>query len=215
MKKLVIIHTTPATIPSLGQLVGNLSQPWQVANLLDDSILPEINQAGAITPGVRARLYTQLAMAQTLKPDAILCACSSIGGVIEEGSSFCSVPVLRIDGPMAEAAVNAGSRIAVLAALPSTLGPTTDLILRKAKAAGKTPEVTSHVVEGAGALLQSGDLEGYDRLVSAEILRQLEENEILLLAQASMARCLPLLPESARRRVLTSPVSGVAQLEKL
>ena len=137
MKKLVIIHTTPATIPSLGQLVGNLSQPWQVANLLDDSILPEINQAGAITPGVRARLYTQLAMAQTLKPDAILCACSSIGGVIEEGSSFCSVPVLRIDGPMAEAAVNAGSRIAVLAALPSTLGPTTDLILRKAKAAGR------------------------------------------------------------------------------
>ena len=66
MKKLVIIHTTPATIPSLGQLVGNLSQPWQVANLLDDSILPEINQAGALTPGVSARLYTQLAMAQSL-----------------------------------------------------------------------------------------------------------------------------------------------------
>ena len=51
MKKLVIIHTTPATIPSLGQLVGNLSQPWQVANLLDDSILPEINQAGPLPRG--------------------------------------------------------------------------------------------------------------------------------------------------------------------
>ena len=46
MKKLAVIHTTPATIGSLGELIGELLPGCRVCNLLDDSILPEINQAG-------------------------------------------------------------------------------------------------------------------------------------------------------------------------
>lgn len=215
MKKLVIIHTTPATIDSLGKLVREILGECQVVNLLDDSILPEINRAGMITPGVRARLYTQLAMAQTIQPDAILCACSSIGGVMEEGSTFCSVPVLRIDGPMAEAAVAGSSRIAVLATLPSTLAPTQELILRKAADQGKTVSLTSQVIEGAGDLLSAGNTEEYDRLVSDTIVRKLAESEVVLLAQASMARCMYRVPQELHNRVFTSPRLGVKQLEAL
>lgn len=215
MNKLVIIHTTPSTIDSLGKLVREILGDCRVVNLLDDSILPEINEAGTITPGVRARLYTQLAMAQTIRPDAILCACSSIGGVIEEGSTFCSVPVLRIDGPMAEAAVAGSSRIAVLATLPSTLGPTQELIRRKAAARGKTVSLTSQVIEGAGALLSAGKTEEYDRLVADTIVQKLADSEVVLLAQASMARCMHLVPAELHDRVFTSPRLGVKQLEAL
>ena len=81
MKKFVVIHTTPTTIAPIGALIGELPGRCQVFNLLDDSILPEINEAGCITPGVRARLYALLSVAQNIDPDAILCACSSIGKV--------------------------------------------------------------------------------------------------------------------------------------
>ena len=212
MKKLVVIHTTPATLGSIGALVGELLPGCQVSNLLDDSILPEINREGGITPGVRARLYPLLELAQTIRPDAILCACSSIGGVMEEGATFCTVPVLRIDGPMAENAVRESENIAVLATLSSTLDPTCDLLRRKAAAMGKEVCLCGGVIAGAGALLSAGKAEEYDRLVADAILTKLQTNAVVLLAQASMARCMHLIPEELRGRVFTSPRTGVAQL---
>lgn len=212
MKKLVVIHTTPATLGSLGVLVGELLPGCQVSNLLDDSILPEINREGCITPGVRARLYTLLELAQTIRPDAILCACSSIGGVMEEGATFCTVPVLRIDGPMAENAVRESENIAILATLSSTLDPTCDLLRRKAADIGKEVCLCGDVIAGAGTLLSAGRAEAYDRLVADAILTKLQTNAVVLLAQASMARCMHLIPEELRGRVFTSPRTGVAQL---
>lgn len=212
MKKLVVIHTTPATLGSLGVLVGELLPGCQVSNLLDDSILPEINREGCITPGVRARLYTLLELAQTIRPDAILCACSSIGGVMEEGATFCTVPVLRIDGPMAENAVRESENIAILATLSSTLDPTCDLLRRKAADIGKEVCLCGDVIAGAGTLLSAGRVEAYDRLVADAILTKLQTNAVVLLAQASMARCMHLIPEELRGRVFTSPRTGVAQL---
>ena len=213
MKRFVIIHTTPATVPTIGALIHEEIGECVVSNLLDDSILPEINQAGAITPGVRARLFALLGVAQTIRPDAILCACSSIGGVMEEGATFTSVPVLRIDAPMAEAAVAHSSSIAVLATLASTLEPTSDLIARKAQSAGREVALTKRVIEGAGALLSAGDGAGYDRMVADAIVEAFKTCEVVLLAQASMARCMHCVPAELHNRVFTSPMSGVAQLK--
>ncbi len=213
MKKFVVIHTTPTTIAPIGGLIGEQLGQCKLFNLLDDSILPEINEAGSITPGVRARLYALLSVAQSIGPDAILCACSSIGKVMEEGDTFTAAPVLRIDGPMAAAAVANSSRIAVLATLASTLEPTTELIHRKACETGKSVELASSVIENAGALLKAGDTEAYDQLVAGVIREKLKTSEVVLLAQASMARCLHCVPEELRSRVFTSPASGVAQLK--
>ncbi len=214
MSSFVVIHTTPATVATIPALIREQIGPCHVTNLLDDSVLPEINQLGGITPRVRSSLYALLQIAQAQKPDAILCACSSIGAVMEEGAEFCSVPVLRIDGPMAETAVRAHEHIAVLATVESTLVPTTELIRRKAEAQGKAVALTAHVEEGAGALLQSGNTEEYDALVAQAVARQLQSSEVVLLAQASMACCLDRLPQALRKRVYSSPESGVAQLRR-
>lgn len=55
---------------------------------------------------------------------AVLCTCSTIGGVAEAAGAGSGVAVLRVDRLMAAAAVAAGPRVVVLAALESTLGPT-------------------------------------------------------------------------------------------
>ena len=49
MKKLAIIHTTPVTVPAIKPLVLERTDEVEVINLLDDSMLPEINRAGRIT----------------------------------------------------------------------------------------------------------------------------------------------------------------------
>lgn len=108
MKKVAVIHTTPVTIPTLKKLLTDNRRPdeeeIEVINFLDDSMLPEINRLGHPSEGVKYRLNTLLLLCQTTGADAVLCACSSIGGLVEEGSSLVGIPVFRIDEPMARLA---------------------------------------------------------------------------------------------------------------
>lgn len=171
-------------------------------------MLPEINRLGHPSEGVKYRLNTLLLLCQTTGADAVLCACSSIGGLVEEGSSLVGIPVFRIDEPMARLAAGY-SRIGVAATLHSTIMPTTELIRRKAAMAGKEISIQSTVIENVGNLLAENKGDLYDKMVGEQLRLLLEENEVVVLAQASMARAVEKWPEEEKSRCLTSPVSGV------
>lgn len=213
MKKVAVIHTTPVTIPALKKEILAACGQVEVINLLDDSMLPEINQSGKITPDVRYRLHTLMLLAQSAGADAVLCACSSIGGIFEEGRALLSVPALRIDEPMAERAV-AFRKVGVAATLQSTIGPTTELILCKAAALGREVAVDAKVIDNVGTLLAEGREARYDQIVGDELRKLAWNNDVVVLAQASMARAVAGFGEEERQRFLTSPVSGVAALAK-
>jgi Asp/Glu/hydantoin racemase len=120
------------------------------------------------------------------------------------------VPVLRIDRPMAEAAVAAGGRIAVVATVESTLAPTRSLLLECA--AGAPVEIVDAPCLDAWALFAAGDLEGYARRVAAHC-RGLDA-DVIVLAQASMAPAAELLADLATP-VLTSPRAVVGRAAAL
>ncbi|EGN42446.1 hypothetical protein HMPREF0994_01246 [Lachnospiraceae bacterium 3_1_57FAA_CT1] len=212
MKKVAVIHTTPVTIPTLKKLLTENRRPdeeeIEVINFLDDSMLPEINRLGHPSEGVKYRLNTLLLLCQTTGADAVLCACSSIGGLVEEGSSLVGIPVFRIDEPMARLAAGY-SRIGVAATLHSTIMPTTELIRRKAVMVGNEISIRSTVIENVGNLLAENKGDLYDEMVGEQLRLLLEENEVVVLAQASMARAVEKWPEEEKSRCLTSPVSGV------
>ncbi len=213
MKKVAVIHTTPVTIPALKKEILAACGQVEVINLLDDSMLPKINQSGKITPDVRYRLHTLMLLAQSAGADAVLCACSSIGGIFEEGRALLSIPALRIDEPMAERAV-AFRKVGVAATLQSTIGPTTELILCKAAALGREVAVDAKVIDNVGTLLAEGREARYDQIVGDELRKLAWNNDVVVLAQASMARAVAGFGEEERQRFLTSPVSGVAALAK-
>lgn len=213
--KLVVIHTTPVTIGLIKNIALELNTDCSIMNILDDSILPEINSLGYIPEDVKHRVNNYLVNAATLKPKAILCACSSIGGLIDEGRCLVNIPVLRIDEPMAEIAASSGSKIGVAAALASTLEPTTNLVLRKAKEIEKEVNVNKLLIEGVGNLINDGKEEEYDEIVSNELMKLLDNNDVVVLAQASMARAVRLIPEELRGKFLISPYTGMEAVKKV
>ena len=107
---------------------------------------------------------------------------------------------------MADEAVRLGRRIGVVATLPTTLDPTADLIRRRAAVANKNVEITERLCHGAFAALMSGDAAAHDAAV-AQALRELSSScDIVVLAQASMARVADALPPSEKPApVLASP----------
>ena len=91
--------------------------------------------------------------------------------------------------------------------------PTANLIRRQARDAGRAVEVEAVLVEGAFAALQAGHAAEHDERVLAALEDLLRRSDVVVLAQASMARLLGSLSEPPRVPILTSPLSGLRAAE--
>lgn len=212
MKKIGIIHTTSATIASLNALAREIIGEVEIINILDDSILKDMRE-GHEVEFVRERWIGYAKTLQQMGVDAVLSACSTVGGFAEEANAILSAPVYRIDEAMCERAVEAGSRISVFATLQSTLDPTVDLVRRKADTAGRNVNISVNLVEGAYSSLMEGNKEEHDKRIRDAVMSVLDETDVVLLAQASMASALEGNAEISSK-ILTSPKLGMERLKE-
>jgi len=114
---------------------------------------------------------------------------------------------------MAEAAISQGPRVAVLATVETTLKPTLEFIKRKAMVAGKEIEIMPTLMSEAFVALLAGDNATHDRIVSAGLRGALAKADVVVLAQASMARVMEGMEKPAVT-VLTSPEIGMMRLKE-
>lgn len=212
-KTLGLIHTSATLVPVFAKLCAERLPGVDTFNIADDSLIKDVIARGELTPQTARRVVEHVGSAAEAGADHILVTCSSIGRAVEAAADLTSVPVLRVDQPMADEAVRTGRRIGVIATLPTTLAPTADLVRRRAKAADKEIELTSKLCEGAFEALMSGDGARHDRMV-AEALRELAgQVDVILLAQASMARVGESLPDEDKRvPILASPPIAIDYL---
>ena len=213
MKKLGLIHTSATLVPVFAQLCQEKLPGVETFNIVDDSLVKGIREAGGITPAISRRVADYLKSAESAGADQILVTCSSIGPAVEAGAKSVGVSVLRVDQPMADQAVAAGTRIGVVATLSTTLEPTADLISRRAQLAGKQIELTSKLVEGAFEALMNGEAATHDAKVAAALRELSKQVDVIVLAQASMARVVETLATEDRRTpILASPRIAVEHL---
>lgn len=213
MKTLALIHTSATLVPVFQQLCKEHLPGVNTFNIVDDSLVKAIGAKGSLTADIARRVEAYITSAEAGGADHILVTCSSIGPAVEASAPFCAVPVLRVDQPMADQAVANGGKIGVIATLPTTLNPTTDLVRRRALAAGKEVTVTAKLCEGAFEALMAGDTATHDGLVSAALRELMSEVDVILLAQASMARVVDTLSEADRRvPILASPPIAIQHL---
>ncbi len=148
-------------------------------------------------------------IAESLGADLIFNQCSSVGEAADIAAKCVSIPVVKIDEAMAEKAVSIGKRIAVIATVASTVGPSTRLVKTKAKLANKECVVDEILVDGAlDILMKEKNVEKHNQLVIDAINKASEDHDVIILAQGSMTAILPYLKET-KIPVLTSPEIGV------
>lgn len=212
-KLLGLIHTSATLVPVFAQLCKERLPGVDTFNLADDSLIKDVIRRGGLTPHTARRAVEHIASAEAAGADYILVTCSSIGQAVETAASLCAVPVLRVDQPMADKAAQTGRRIGVVATLPTTLEPTADLIQRRAQKAGRQVEVTSRLCAGAFDALMSGDVAKHDAMVAGALRELSQQVEVIVLAQASMARVVEGLAEAEERvPILSSPALAVEYL---
>ncbi|MFB7131040.1 aspartate/glutamate racemase family protein [Streptomyces sp. NPDC056237] len=199
---LALLHTSPVHVPVFDALRDADHPGLALRHLVDEDLLLRARKSGpeAVSGEIRALLAGVVAEGAS----AVLCTCSTIGAVAESASAVIGVPVLRVDRPMAAAAVRRG-RVVVLAAITGTLAPT--LALLAEEAGERSVEVRTVVVDGAWACFEAGDRDGYLDLVAAAA-DAVTEADVIVLAQASMADAVS--RTTTRIPVLSSPRPGLS-----
>src|SRR5690606_36618637 len=216
MKTLGLIHTSATLVPVFQTLCQEHLQQVQTFNMVDDSLIKDVIAKGELTPATAKRVVNQVAAAEQAGADFILVTCSSIGKAVETAATLSSVPVIRVDLAMADEAVKQGTKIGVIATLPTTLEPTADLVRRRAQVAEKDIALVSKLCEGAFEALMGGEPEKHDKMVSDALKELSKEVDVILLAQASMARVVEQLStEDKRVPILSSPGTAIKYLSTL
>lgn len=217
-KTLALIHTSATLVPVFQELTDKYlaDKKLKIFNISDDSLIKNTIERGKLTPDTSKRVVNLIASAEEAGADFILVTCSSIGSAVETGATLVDVPVLRVDQPMADKAIQMGTKIGVVATLPTTLEPTSDLVKRRAIIAGKEIALTSKLCEGAFDALMGGKPEVHDEKVATALKELATKVDVILLAQASMARVVgQLANEDKNVPIITSPELAVQHLAKV
>lgn len=211
IKTLGLVHTSATLVPVFQKLCADYLPGVNVFNIVDDSLIKDVIAKNELTSLTSRRVVNYVGSAELAGADFIMVTCSSIGAAVEASAALTGVPVLRVDQPMADLAVKTGKKIGVIATLPTTLGPTSDLVKRRAEAFGKEIELTSRLCEGAFDALMGGNPEKHDEMVARALTELSEQVDVIVLAQASMARVVDTLPEEVKEKVsiLSSPALAV------
>ncbi|PKA97740.1 hypothetical protein B0O79_1409 [Flavobacteriaceae bacterium MAR_2009_75] len=208
-KTLGFVHTSATLVPVFEQLTKDYLINVETFNIADDSVIKDVIKKGRLTPTTASRVVSHIQGAEAAGADVILATCSSIGSAIETAATLCNVPVIRVDQAMADEAVRIGDKIGVIATLPTTLGPTSDLVKRRAEAVGKKVKIVSKLCEGAFDFLMNGNSEKHDEMVREGLKSLIKEVDVIVLAQASMARVVDTLSSEEKSiPILASP--GIA-----
>ncbi|MFJ5303345.1 aspartate/glutamate racemase family protein [Streptomyces sp. NPDC088350] len=202
---LALLHTSPVHVPVFDAVRDEDQQGLELRHFVDEELLARARREGTEAVAGAVRDVLDEAVAEGAR--AVLCTCSTIGGVVETAGARVGVPVVRADRPMAVAAVAAGPRVVVAATPASTLEPTVALVEEEGRRIGRPLGIRTLFVEGAWARFEAGDTEGCARLV-ADAVDAVTGADAIVLAQGSMAPARQLTTTVIP--VLSSPRPGLA-----
>ena len=210
---ITMIHTVFPIVDSLKTIFTKKlgDQSVTIYNIVDDSILPRIVAAGGLSSGIISTVYQHISSAEKMGSDLILVTCSSISEVVDIVSPLVSVPVIKIDDAMTDEAVKvAVDSLGVIATIETTLNPTINQLRKKMAIAEKEIKIVPLLCSDAyKALINENNPEKHDLLLYKAIEEMVESVDVVVLAQASMARLLPELKKLTNKPILTSPESGI------
>jgi Asp/Glu/hydantoin racemase len=216
MPTIGFVHTVLSLPATFAGLAEELSPEAEVFHIVDESLLTVTRKGGSLTSLTRRRVLEHILSAADAGADVVVVTCSSIGPAVAASRAFAPVPVVRIDEAMADEAVRRGPRIGVLATLRTTLEPTAELVEQRAAAAGTPVTVVPRLCDGAFEALAAGDRDAHDELVREGMRRLVEDADVVVLAQASMARIADELPAAGQTvPVLSSPRLGMERVAEL
>jgi Asp/Glu/hydantoin racemase len=212
---LVLVHTIPVLVTAFTTWCSEQMPECRILHVLDEPMLERIKRRGHGDPEDDERLLQHVKLAEAIGASGVLVTCSTVSLSVGQVRPAAAIPIFAIDDAMAAEALRSGRRIALVATADTTLEPSRLLLETEATRSGHQPEIVPWMVDGALAALLSGDAVTHDRLVVATVREAARDADVVVLAQATMARVLPILATAPPAvPVLASPQLALAEVRR-
>lgn len=214
--KVALIYTV--TTPELKEDVvrevrAQLGEGVELMNYEVPSVFEEINSTGYVTAVPAAKLIGTYMKAIEDGADAIMSICSTAGDIaysMRGAAEYMGVPIIIVNEEMCREAVRIGKRIAIMATFQMSLEPTKNILRRVSREMGKHVEVTEVLVEGGFGL----DPEQFRTLMAAKAKEVVDQVDVILFTQGSMAYCEDYIENLYNKAVLSNPYFSAKALKE-
>lgn len=193
-KNVVFIHTVLPMATVFDELAQEILPSDAVCyHVGDDMLAKVVVRQGGLSPFIYRRLAEHVLAAERAGADVVQVTCSSISPCVDPASELVEIPVLKVDQALVDEGISLGTNIGVAATAKTALKPTADLVSERALLAGKAARVETAFCDGAYGAMYT-EPEKHDRIIRQTLRSLMERNDVILLAQGSMARVVDTIP---------------------
>ena len=215
IRSVAFLHTVPFLVDTFSRLAAQHLPMVSCFHMVDDGILKEVFKDGVSAPRVLRRILQQVVLAGEAGAELVVFTCSSTSPAVDFVRPLSDVRIMKVDEPLAAKAVSIGSKIGIVATARTTLEPSSNLIKDEAKRQGKSVEVDARLEMEAFQVRLAGNVAEHDKIIRKVCADLASRNDVVVLAQASMAHLAESMQEEYKRPVLASPPLCMEALKKL
>lgn len=212
--RIYLIHATPVAIAPITEAFTRLWPDAKLANLLEDSLSTDLAEVGTLTKALNERFLRLASYAADSGADAILFTCSAFGDAIDLCKRALTIPVLKPNEAMIEAALQRSRKICIVATFQPAISSMTEEFHSYAKEQGIEITLNTALCPGALDELRKGNAARHDEMI-AEAVKASDGSELLCFAQFSMTSAADQASENSGLPVLTTPDSAVLKLKRM
>lgn len=214
MEKIALIHTVQSVLNTFESDVKKVIKNVKITNILDEFLASDTGEKGEFTMNNKNRLFQIIKCAEMTEADAIVVTCSTLSEVVEDIRGFVHIPIITIDSAMITRAVELGTNITVMATAESTLAPTTNKLLKEAKRINKEININVICCPEAYSAIKNGNNMLHNEILKRKAL-EIKQQDVVVLAQASMAHMDEKIEKIAGSIVLSSPKLCINELKEI
>ena len=211
--RIALIHATRVAIDPVETAAKALWPEAETITILEEGLSEDRRKSVSLSPDLWNRIGALAGYAESIGSHGILFTCSAFGGAIEDAAGRAAVPVMKPNEAMFDAAFAHGERVAMIYTFPPAAAGMEEEFREAAKARGSAARIASIFCDDALEAKRAGDNETHDRLI-AETAAGIDDADVILLAQFSMAGA----ADAARARisvpVLTSPEAAIEKMRE-
>src|SRR3954468_11049840 len=164
--RIALIHAVTVAMAPVHDAFARLWPEVECTDLLDTALAVDRERDGELTKAMTRRIGVLAGYAAGTGAAGILYTCSAFGEAIEATAKASSIPVLKPNEAMFEAALSAGGHIGMLATFGPSVGGMEDEFRQMAAARHSPARIETVCIEPAMQALKAGDGVTHDRLLA-------------------------------------------------
>lgn len=211
--RIALIHATRVAIEPIEAAARQLWPEAEMISILEEGLAADRARSEALTPALSDRIVRLARYAEATGADGILYTCSAFGPAIETAARTSALPVMKPNEAMFEKAFSHGDKVSMIYTFPPAAGGLADEFRDEAERRGSEAVLTTVFCEGALEAKRAGDQGTHDRLI-ATTAAGIEDADVIMLAQFSMASAAEQARERTAIPILTSPEAAILAIRR-